>query len=106
MSKRKIPDEIKTFRRLSGVPIEAVYAAVNDRTDAGSSTIDALMFQLRAGTDALSDPSALYRLSQLSELQLRDVMTRVQKFKSEIAPAWTSDHVAVLAAVWKRRKKP
>jgi hypothetical protein len=103
MSKHRIPEEIKTFRRLLGLPIEAVYAAVNDRADAASSTIDALIFQLLGGTDALSDPNTLHRLSQLSEPQLLDAMTRLQQFKSDIAPAWTATEVEALAILWGKR---
>lgn len=56
------------------------------------------MFSLRAGTAALSRPDVLRRLGEVDDQQLRDVMVRLQK----IAPAWTPEQVAVLAAV--RRK--
>jgi len=56
------------------------------------------MFSLRAGTAALSRPDVLHRLAEIDDQQLREVMVRLQK----IASAWTSEQVAVLAAV--RRK--
>ena len=60
------------------------------------------MFSLRRGPDALADPNTLRRLAELDERQLLAVMVRLQKFKPEIAPAWTPEQVEVLAAV--RRK--
>jgi hypothetical protein len=65
---------------------------------AAASSIEALMLILRAGTGALSRPDVPRRLGELDDRQLRDVMVRLQK----IAPAWTPEQVAVLAAV--RRK--
>ena len=47
-------------------------------------------------------PNTLRRLAELDERQLLAVMTRLQKFKPEIASAWTPEQVEVLAAV--RRK--
>jgi hypothetical protein len=65
---------------------------------ASASTVEALMFSLRAGTAALSRPDVLRCLGELDDRQLRDVMVRLQK----IASAWTSEQVAVLAEI--RRK--
>jgi hypothetical protein len=70
--------------------------------EAASTTIDALMYSLRRGPDALANPSALHRLSVLNERQLIDVAARLQKFKSEIAPAWLPDQIEILAAVWRK----
>ena len=60
------------------------------------------MFSLRKGTDALAKPDTLHRLAELDDQQLREVMVRLQKFQPEIAEAWTSEQVEILAAV--RRK--
>ena len=60
------------------------------------------MFSLRRGPDALADPNTLRRLAELDERQLIAVMTRLQKFKPEIAPAWTPEQVEVLAIVRKK----
>ena len=60
------------------------------------------MFSLRRGPDALAEPNTLRRLAELDERQLLTVMTRLQKFKPEIAPAWTPEQLEVLVAV--RRK--
>ena len=60
------------------------------------------MFSLRKGTDALAKPDTLRRLAELDDQQLREMMVRLQKLKSEIAPPWTSEQVEILAAV--RRK--
>ena len=67
---------------------------------AAASTIEALMFALRAGGTALSDPHARRRLSELSEAQLHEVSARLQKFQPKIARAWTPIEVELLVAVW------
>jgi hypothetical protein len=75
----------------------------NGRCDgAAQSTVEALMFSLRRGSDALADSNTLHRLAGVDERQLLAVMVRLQKFKPEIAAAWTPEQIAVLAAV--RRK--
>jgi len=66
---------------------------------AAASTVEALMYSLRAGVQALGQRDTIRRLSELNNDQLRDVAVRLQKFQSHIAPAWTADEVAVLIAV-------
>jgi hypothetical protein len=56
------------------------------------------MFSLRNGVGALGRPDVLRRLSELSDVQLREVAVRLQKFETHIAPAWTPEEVAVLIA--------
>jgi hypothetical protein len=57
------------------------------------------MYQLRSGANALADINAQCRLSELDDQQLREVMVRLQKFKPEIALAWTPEQVEILVAV-------
>jgi hypothetical protein len=101
--KPKVSEEIRKFWRLLDMPsIDAAWHELNKRSDASQSTIEALMFSLRRGPEALTHPDTLNRLAQLSERQLLEVMTRLQTFKPEIAPAWKDADLEVLVAV--RRK--
>jgi hypothetical protein len=71
------------------------------RDGAAASTVEALMFGLRDGIDALpTKPERLRRLSELSETQLHEVCARLQNFKPAIARPWTADEVAALVAIW------
>jgi hypothetical protein len=72
------------------------------RGRAADTTIEALMYSLRRGPEALTHPDTLNRLAQLNERQLQEVMTRLQNFMPHIAPAWKDADLDVLAAV--RRK--
>jgi hypothetical protein len=87
----------------------AAVAVVEDQPSHGraaESTVEALMFTLRAGLGALKQPNTLRRLSELNVTQLRHVMVRLQKFKPEIAPPWSPDEIAVLFAVWGKIHAP
>jgi hypothetical protein len=64
--------------------------------------VEALMFSLRSGVVALERADTLRRLSELSAEQLREVATRVQKFKPNIASAWPPEEVRALALVKSR----
>src|SRR5262245_15204677 len=105
MAKRRtrVSPEIREFwRRLDDrVSLYQAWFEFDKRRSVGAAafTVEALMFSLRKGIDALNHPNTLRRLSQLSEQQLLEVMTRLQKFQPEIAPAWTPEQVEVLAAV-------
>jgi hypothetical protein len=71
------------------------------RDGAASSTVEALMFGLRDGIDALpTKPERPRRLSELSETQLHEVCARLQNFKPAIAQLWTADEVAALVTIW------
>ena len=104
--KVKISDETWRIWRLfdPAVSFGRVWAELNEHRSCGAaaSTIDALMYFLRRGVDALSNPNTLGRLAKLDERQLIDVAARLQKFKSEIAPAWLPDQIEILAAVWRK----
>lgn len=69
-------------------------------TRAAASTIEALVFSLRAGGVALDCPAARGRLSELSEAQLHEVSARVQRFKPNIARPWTEVEVEILVTIW------
>jgi hypothetical protein len=71
------------------------------REGAAASTVEALMFRLRDGIDALpANPERLRRLWELSETQLHEVSARLQNFKPTIARPWTADEVAALVKIW------
>jgi hypothetical protein len=68
---------------------------------AAASTVEALMFGLRDGIDALpTKPERLRRLWELSETQLHEVCARLQNFKPTIARPRTADKVAALVSIW------
>jgi len=69
---------------------------------AAASTVEALVYGLRQGIEALpKNPNRLRGLSELSEAQLKAVCRRVQSFNPKIATPWSSDEVAALIAKWK-----
>jgi hypothetical protein len=71
------------------------------REGAATSTVEALMFELRDGIDALpANPERPRRLWELSETQLHEVCARLQNFKPTIARPWTADEVAALVKIW------
>ena len=101
----KVSDEIKRFWRSLDpkVSLERAWHEINSRREGATySTIKALMFSLRCGPDALADPNTLRRLAELDEAQLIAVMTGLQKFKPDIAQAWTPEQLEVLVAVRKK----
>jgi hypothetical protein len=71
------------------------------RDGAAASTVEAPMFGLRDGIDALPTKSdRLRRLWELSETQLHEVCARLQNFKPTIARPWTADEVGALVSIW------
>jgi hypothetical protein len=103
----KVSEDIKWFWRLLDpkVSLERAWHEFNARAcdgRAAASTVEALMFSLRRGPGALAHPNTLRRLAELNEQQLLTVMTRLQKFKPHIAPAWTPEQVEALAIVRKK----
>jgi hypothetical protein len=63
-------------------------------------TVEALMFAMRSGAKALGESSNLRRLKDLSEAQLHEVCARLQKFKANIARAWTQAEIEGLVTIW------
>ena len=101
--KPKVSEEIRKFWRLLDMSLDAHWHEINTlRGRAADSTVEALMLGLRRGPQALSQPGTLNRLAQLSEQQLVEVITRLQKFKPEIAPAWTREQLEILIAARRR----
>ena len=78
--KKRRPDGLGRLRDLieDNVGLEATYHKIVALkvTEAPAATVEALVFQLRSGVDALSNPSTLARLARLSEQQARSVVIR------------------------------
>jgi hypothetical protein len=71
------------------------------RRAAAANTVEALCYSLRSGIGMLAHPEVRQRLSLLTEDQLRDVCTRMQRHKPPIAPPWSEADVEKLIAEWK-----
>jgi hypothetical protein len=75
--------------------------AAHFRGRAAAGTIDALLYSLRQrGTAALSEPDTQRRIGELSEEQIHDVGSRLQRLKPEIAKAWTAEDIGRLVEAW------
>jgi hypothetical protein len=98
---RENPEILRTGRLLDeGFSLERAWFEINGApARAAASTIEALIFSLRAGGAALVCPHARRRLAELTETQLHEVCARLQKIDL-IARAWTPIEVELLVAVW------
>jgi hypothetical protein len=95
--------EMLRARRLldENVSLERTWSEIHDaRGKAAPSTVEALMYSLRAGGAGLSCLHARRRLSGLTEAQLLEVSTRLQQFHPHIARPWTPVEVEVLIVIW------
>jgi hypothetical protein len=95
--------EIVRARRLldEDFSLERAWSEINEASGrAASSTVEALVFSLRAGGTALACPHARRRLAELAEAPLHEVSARLQTFQPKIARAWTPMEVELLVAVW------
>ena len=60
-------------------------------------TVEALMWSLRErGTNALEESATKRRLSELSDQQVIEVGSRLQRLRPEIARAWSAGEVQTL----------
>jgi hypothetical protein len=103
-ARQPVSNDLQRLWRLldSNVSLDRAYAEIHRHWFSGraaASTVEALVFSLRAGVAALSELNTLRRLSELSDAQLREVATRLQKFKPDIASTWAREDVEVLVAV-------
>jgi hypothetical protein len=104
------PERLRHLRKLmdDSVSCERAWDEINRAARARYNaapqpTVEALMYGLRDGVDALpTKPERLRRLSELNETQLHEVCTRLQNFKPTIGRPWTPDEVAALVAIWTR----
>jgi hypothetical protein len=101
------PERLTQLRRLMAEDVSVEQAqrklAEHRRDGAAAMTVEALMFGLRDGIESIqSNSDRLRRLSELSAEQLRFVCERLQRFKPDIAPAWSSEGVRTLIRIWGR----
>jgi hypothetical protein len=97
--------ELARVRRLPGSDVSlarAWYELSRTCGRAAGSTVDALVFALRRGLDAIKHPDNHRRLGELSDAQMGEVAGRVQKFMPHVASAWESADVAALISLWSR----
>ena len=91
---RRIPEHIPhNWDEMSLEALMAHFERARRGHGAPQTTVEALMFAMRSGAKALSEPSNQRRLKELSEAQLHEVCARLQKFKSNIARAWTQAEI-------------
>jgi hypothetical protein len=103
------PEKLQSLRYLvdNDVSLERAWSELNDqrrRGEAAATTVEALVFSLRRGIDALAEPDTARRLAELSDDQLLQVGERLRRLKPEIARAWSGDEVAVLMQLRERLK--
>jgi hypothetical protein len=67
---------------------------------AAKSTIDVLMYTLRAGVKALARDDVRRRVVVLEEQQVHDCCKELQHRNSNVAKSWTEDEVEKLVATW------
>jgi hypothetical protein len=67
---------------------------------AAASTVEALVYQLRQGGKALTNPDAKRRLAELGEQQLHEVSARLQRFQPHIARVWSPPEIKLLVQLW------
>jgi hypothetical protein len=85
------------------LPLERAWHVINHPADrAAASTVEALVFVLRRGLDAVEHPDNQQRLSKLNDEQMREVAARLQKFRPHVAPEWTSTDVEALVCIWSK----
>jgi hypothetical protein len=67
---------------------------------AAQSTIDAVMYPLRAGTAVLTRDDVQHRLADIDESQLREMVVLLQKRDGRIAPRWEDGDIEKLLEIW------
>ena len=98
---RRIPEHIPhNWDDMSLEALMAHFEGARRGHGAPQTTVEALMFAMRSGAKALSESSNRRRLKELSEVQLHEVCARLQKFKSNIARAWTPAEIEGLVTIW------
>jgi hypothetical protein len=67
---------------------------------AAQSTIEAVMYSLRAGTAVLVHDDVRARLTGIDEAQLLEMIDLLQKRDGKIAPHWSDEEVEQLMQTW------
>lgn len=87
------------------ISFDRACAEIADRQmrKAAASTVEALIYSLRSGIDALARNDVQERLGRTDEKQLHEICARVQSFKPHIAKPWTDDEAERLVTMWTTR---
>jgi hypothetical protein len=110
-AKAKRDPRLDRLRRLldDSVSLETAWAELNHTPGhAAASTLEALAYSCRQGPRALEDPNNLRGLAELSKEQLRDLVDRVQQFRTDLeyeqtrAVQWTADAALTLIEKWNK----
>jgi hypothetical protein len=67
---------------------------------AANSTVDALMYSLRSGVNALARNDVQPRIAMLDERQMHACCKELQHRNPDIAKSWTKDEIEKLVALW------
>jgi hypothetical protein len=106
--RKRVDPALERLHRLlePGVTLERAWHETNHpwRAEgrAAARTVEALMFSLRDGLDAMKDRSNQRRLGELSDKQIQEVAARVQKFMPHVAAAWKPADVQALLSLWSK----
>jgi len=77
---------------------------------ATNSTVEALAYQLRGGVNALREPSAQRRLSELDDAQMREIAQRLTKSRwgksnngetPPKVPPWRQIEIETFVEIWR-----
>jgi hypothetical protein len=103
------PERLQRLRHLmdNDVSLERAWSELNDqrrRGEAATAAVEALIYSLRRGVDALAEPDTARRLAELSDDQLLAVGERLRRLKPKIARVWSADEVATLIQFRERLK--
>jgi hypothetical protein len=80
--------------------LERAYYEIGRDNPTAAVTFEALIYSLRRGIGAITDPDNQRRLAELSEDQLLALCQRLQNFNPNIAPAWPPEEVEALVSIW------
>jgi hypothetical protein len=103
--RKRVAPAIERLRRLldDGISLVRAWHELSKPSGrAADGTVDALVFALRRGLDAIKHPDNQRRLSELDDTQMRAVAARLQNFMPHIAPAWKSADVEALISAWSK----
>lgn len=100
------PAELARLRKLLDrrVSLERARAQIQAHRErqrgAAASTIEALLFELRGGLNALKHSSNQRRLRELNDEQMTEVAACLRQRLPQIGKAWTADETQQLISKW------
>ena len=107
MTRRAIPLAKRSDLDLlldDGVFSDCAMGIIGDRqlrgNPAAKSTIEALMYSLRAGAKALARDDVQRRVAVLDERQMHACAKQLQHRNPNVAKSWSKDEIEQFVAVW------